>query len=292
MPGNSRQLLRRRIKGVRETAKVTRAMEMIASARMRRTEQRAVEARPYAARLNTLMALVAADAQARREHSLQGGQEAGRVLVVHITTDKGLCGGLNSRLNHALGALILDTGRPVSVVAVGRKGRDYALRTRLGLVAEFSDLGDAPAIVDLRPLCRLVTDMFVRGEVERVYLLYPQFVSLMVQRPTVEVCLPVVPGPLVTDTGHAFLYEPDVPHVLDALLVRYVEAAVYHAYLERVASEYAARMVAMHNATDSAIELAEAMTMELNMSRQAAITEEICDVSAGTEALATGGARG
>jgi F-type H+-transporting ATPase subunit gamma len=209
-----------------------------------------------------------------------------------MTTDKGLCGGLNSRLNHALGTFTGEQTNPVSVVTVGRKGRAFALRARLGLVAEFSDLGDAPAIADLRPLCRLVTDMFSRGEVERVYLLYPQFVSLMVQRPTLEVCLPVAPGPVQDVVGHAFLYEPDVAHVLDALLVRYVEAAVYHAYLERVASEYAARMVAMHNATDSALELAEAMTMELNKSRQSTITEEICDVSAGVEALSRGGAGG
>lgn len=292
MPGNSRQLLRRRIKGVRETSKVTRAMEMIASARMRRTEQRALEARPYATRMTHLMGLVSADAQVRLLHPYLQHQDSARALVVHFTTDKGLCGGLNSRLNHSLGAFVLEQPTPVDVVVVGKKGREFAVRARLGLVAEFTDLGDAPGIADLRPLCRLVTDRFSRGEVGCVYLAYPRFLSLMVQRPVVELCLPVAPAPAAVNAGQSFVYEPDTTRVLDALLIRYVEAAVYHAYLELVASEHAARMVAMHNATDSATELADAMTMELNKSRQAAITEEICDVSAGTEALSSGGERG
>jgi len=259
---------------------------------MRRTEQRALEARPYAARLSILMGLVADDSRSRNGQPDGERQEAGQSLVVHMATDKGLCGGLNAHVNHSLGAFILEQTQPVVVITVGRKARDFALRSRLRLAAEFSDLGDAPGIAELRPLCGLITGMFSRGEVDRVYLSYSRYVSLTVQRPTIEELLPVVASVPVSDESQSFIYEPDIGKVVDALLVRYVEAAIYHAYLERVASEYAARMIAMHNATDSAIELAEAMTMELNKSRQTAITEEICDVSAGTEALSHGGAGG
>jgi len=287
-----RQLLRRRIRGVRETAKVTRAMEMIANARMRRAEQRALDARPYATRLSELMGLVVGETRTRDSHPWLHRQEVGRVLVVHVTTDKGLCGGLNSRLNQALGQFILGQSVPVEVVTVGRKGREFAVRTRLGLVAEFSGLGDSPGVADIRPICRLVTDMFSSGESDLVYLCYPRFVSVMVQRPMVERLLPVEAVVSELPVHRDFLYEPDANRVLDALLVRYVEASMYHAYLELVASEYSARMVAMHSATDSAKEMVEDMTIEMNKARQAAVTEEICDVSAGSEALLARGVHG
>ena len=287
-----RHLLRRRIRGVRETARVTRAMEMIASARMRRAEQRALDARPYALRLTELMGLVVGDTRMRRSHPWLHRQETGRVLVVHLTTDKGLCGGLNSRLNHALGQFILDQSVPVGVVTVGRKGREFAVRTRLDLVAEFSGLGDSPDVAVIRPLCRLVTDMFSTGETDLVYLCYPRFVSVSVQRPVVERLLPVEAVVSESIVHRDFLYEPDADRVLDALLVRYVEASMYHACVELVASEYSARMVAMHSATDSAREMAEDMTIEMNKARQAAVTEEMCDVSAGAEALLARGVHG
>ncbi len=291
MAGN-RHRFRRRIRSVTETAKVTRAMEMIASARMRRAEQRALDARPYAMRLSELMGLVMGETRVRGGDPWLSRQEVGRVLVVHLTTDRGLCGGLNTRLNHALGQFILDQPVPVSVVTVGRKGREFVVRNRLDLVAEFSGLGDSPGIADIRPLCRLVTDMFSRGETDLVYLCYPRFVSVTVQRPMVERLLPVETGVSESTVHRDFVYEPDADRVLDALLARYVEASMYHAYLELVASEYSARMVAMHDATNSAREMAEDMTIEMNKLRQAAVTEEVCEVSSGAEALMRGGMHG
>lgn len=291
MAGN-RHRFRRRIRSVTETAKVTRAMEMIASARMRRAEQRALDARPYAMRLSELMGLVIGETRVRGGDPWLSRQEVGRVLVVHLTTDRGLCGGLNTRLNHALGQFILDQPVPVSVVTVGRKGREFVVRNRLDLVAEFSGLGDSPGIADIRPLCRLVTDMFSRGETDLVYLCYPRFVSVTVQRPMVERLLPVETGVSESTVHRDFVYEPDADRVLDALLARYVEASMYHAYLELVASEYSARMVAMHDATNSAREMAEDMTIEMNKLRQAAVTEEVCEVSSGAEALMRGGVHG
>jgi len=266
-------------------------MEMVASARMRRTEQRALDARPYAHRLTGLIGEVVSQSSVLQEHPLLSRIEEDPVLVLHFTTDKGLCGGLNTRLNQSLAAF-LSTRMPLArVITVGRKGREFALLSKLDLLAEFSGLGDVAGIADLRPLCVLATDMFERGESNRVYLSYPRFESVMAQRPVIEQLLPAVPPGAESAHFRDFLYEPDVDRVLDALIVRYVEAQVYHAYVECVASEYSARMVAMHNATDSARDLVEEMTMDLNKSRQTAITEEICDMAGGTEAL-EGGWRG
>ena len=290
MAGNTRQVLRRRIRGIRETAKVTGAMELIASTRMRRAEQRVLSARPYAQHLSDLMALTMGLAAIGPEHPFFLRSEEGAALVVHVTTDKGLCGGLNTRLNHALGSFIMAQHEPVRVVTVGKKGRDFVLRSRLNLIAEFTGLAGAPGIAELRPLCRLIADMFVRGEVDRVFVCYPQFVSVSMQRPTVEKVLPVEGSDTGVAVAREVVFEPEPLRILDYLLVRYVEASVYRACLELVASEQAARMVAMHSATESASDLAEAMTIELNRSRQAAVTEEICDVSAGVEVLAHGGA--
>jgi F-type H+-transporting ATPase subunit gamma len=187
-----------------------------------------------------------------------------------------------------LGQFILSSRTPLHVVTVGKKGRSFALRSRLNLVAEFSELGDAPSVADLRPLCQIIENSFVGRAVDRVYICYPRVVSVMVQHPVVEMVLPVQVTESRIGISGEILFEPDPVKVLEYLLARYVETSVYHAYLELVASEYSARMVAMHGATENATELAEAMTIELNRSRQAAVTEEICDVSAGVEALAYG----
>lgn len=289
MGGYNRQVLRRRIRGIRETAKVTKAMELIASARMRRAEQRAVNARPYATQLGDLMTLTLSQASVGPDHPFFVRPDDGPALAIHLTTDKGLCGALNSRLHHVLGHFITAQHAPVQVVTVGRKGREFAVRARLDLIAEFSGLGDAPGIAELRPLCRLMTEMFVRGEVDRVYVCYPQFVSVMIQRPVIERVLPAATPESRGAAVQDITFEPEPLVILEHLLLRYVEASVYHAYLELVACEHSARMVAMHSATESATDLAEEMTIEMNRSRQAAVTEEICDVSAGVEAFAHGG---
>ena len=289
--GKSRQRLRKRIRGVRETAKVTHAMEVVAGARMRRMEERAFEARPYAEGLGELIGVVLDEGGLRREHPLLIDHEADSMLVIHMTTDKGLCGALNTRLNQSLGRYALEHRQAVKIVTVGRKGRDFVVRTGLDLVADFSGLGDALPMSELRPLCRLAIDMFSSGAVGPVYLSYPRFVSTTVQQPSFERLLPIEVGHRRT-TGSRFLIEPEPEALLEALLERYIEAHIYRAHLERVASEYSARMVAMHNATDSARELGEDLTLELNKARQAAVTSELSDVSAGTEGLAAGGASG
>lgn len=287
-----RQQLQRRIRGVRETAKVTHAMEIVAGARMKRTEQRALQARPYATRLSELIGVLLGDVWMRREHPLLVGRASPGVIVVHMTTDKGLCGALNTRLNQSLGRYALEHTEPLTVITAGRKGRDFVLRTGLNLMAEFSGLGDAPGMAELMPLCRLVVNTFVSGSAGIVYLSYPSFVSTMVQTPVIEQLLPIDTSRTRGYSGAEFVVDPGTDLLLEALLARYVEAQVYRAYLELVASEYSARMVAMHNATDSARELGEDLLLELNKVRQAAVTGEISDVSAGVEALRAGGSGG
>ncbi|HHE41087.1 MAG TPA: ATP synthase F1 subunit gamma [Dehalococcoidia bacterium] len=288
----SGQQLRRRIRGVRETAKVTHAMEVVAGARMRRVAVRALEARPYSSRLGELIGALLGDVRMQRQHVLLAGHGSPVTLVVHMTTDKGLCGPLNTRLNQSLGRYSLEHSDPVRVVTVGRKGRDFVLRNGIDLVADFSRLGDAPSMAELMPLCRLVIDMFTSGMVGLVYLSYPAFVSTMVQRPALEQLLPVDTTGTRPHARIEFVIDPAADDLLESLLLRFVEAQVYRAYLELVASEYSSRMVAMHNATDSARELGEELTLELNRLRQAVVTAEISDVSGGTEALRTGASHG
>ena len=284
--------MRRRIRGVRETAKVTHAMEIVAGARMKRTELRALQARPYAARLSRLIGGLLGELSTRQEHRLLVGRDTPGALVIHMTTDKGLCGALNTRLNHALGSYALEHTDPLKVITVGRKGRDFAVRAGLDLVADFSGLGDAAGMGDLMPLCRLAISTFVSGAVGVVYLSYPVFVTTMQQTPVFEQLLPVDTSSTRGHSTGEYVVEPGADALLEALLVRYVDAQVYHAYLELVASEYSARMVAMHNATDSARELGDDLVLELNKQRQSAVTVEIADVSAGAEALGAGGPGG
>jgi len=267
-------------------------MEIVAGARMRRTERRALDARPYAARLSELIGVLLGDVQGRREHSLLTGRDSPAVLVVHMTTDKGLCGALNTRLNQLLGAYALEQSDPLKIVTVGRKGRDFVLRSGLDLLAEFSDLGDAPGMAELMPLCHLAMRSFTSGAVGLVYLSYPRFVSTFVQTPVLEQLLPVDIARTRAYSNIEFVVDPESDELLESLLVRHIEAEVYRAYLELVACEYSARMFAMHNATESARDLGEELTLELNNVRQAAVTGEISDVTAGAEALRAGGKHG
>jgi F-type H+-transporting ATPase subunit gamma len=263
-------------------------MELIAGTRMRRTERRALEARPYATRLGELVAVLLGDERIRHEHPLLTGRGGTGTLVVQMTTDKGLCGPLNTRLNHRLGEYVLEHAGTTRVATVGLKGREFAVRSGLNLIAEFSNLGDQPRMAALMPLCRLAIGMFTSGAVSSVLLSYPTFVSTLVQHPVFEQLLPVDTSRIRLEFHPEYVIDPNSDALLDALLERYVQAHVYRAYLELVASEYSSRMVAMHNATDSARELGEDLTLELNKLRQAAVTSEISDVSAGVEALANG----
>ncbi len=282
----STQILRRRIHSVEGTAKICRAMEMGATAKMRRAQEQAVAGRPYSEKIGWVLADLAAQSRTGEEiHPLLQRREVSRIGIVDITTDRGLCGGLNANMNRLVGGFTLGQDLPVVIVTVGRKGRGFMRRTGQNIRAEFTGISDRPTLLETLPVSRIVMEDYSNGEVDLVYLAYPRFVTTMVQLPTMEVLLPVEPAKLPSSQTVEYIYEPGPGIVLNELLPRYVEMKVYHAILELVASEQSARMVAMRNASDNARDLIADLTLTLNKARQETITKEICDISGGAEAL-------
>ena len=277
--------VRRRIKGITNIAKITRAMEMIAASKMRRAQERGLAGRPYSEKIQQVIADLAALPEVGHQHPLLQRRPVNRIAVVHITPDRGLCGGLNSNLNRRLAGFVLEQTAPVSVIAVGRKGRDFAIRYGCDMSAEFIQLGDQPGILDTLPISHIVIDDYSTGAIDMVYLSYAQFISTMVQRPVMQPLLPVEPAVIPKAENVDYIYEPGAEAVLGGLLPRFVEMQIYHAILESIASEQSARMVAMRNATDSANELIGDLTLMYNKARQEAITKELLDITGGVVAL-------
>jgi len=281
--------IRRRIRSIQSTAKITRAMELVAASKMRRTQARALAARPYAEKMRWVLANLAqtlpfADPEALHP-LLRRHDHANAVEVVFITPDRGLCGGLPTTLNRRIASFILDLGREVRVVAVGRKGRDFLHRTGQNVVAEFINIGDNPGYEELRPIAQVVMEDFIEGRADEVYVIYAHFVSTIVQRPEVYKLLPVEPPEEAAIWAVDYIYEPTREEVLAELVPRYVERQVYEATLEAIASAQSARMVAMRNATDNANEIMGELTLVYNKARQESITSELLDITGGVEAL-------
>jgi len=278
--------IKRRVRTVENTAKITKAMSMIAASKMRRAQETALRGRPYAERMRDLLADLAAQPQDEDSvHPLLARREIKNIEMVHITPDRGLTGGLNTNLNRTAGQFALEQSGQVSVISAGRKGRDFMVRYGRDVRAVFTDIGDRPSLADITPIARLVMEEYAEKRVDAVYVVYAKFVSTVVQRPVVEPLLPVVPAELRPQEAVGYIYEPDSIAVLSALLPRFVEMQLYHAVLESVASEQSARMVAMRNATDNANEMAEDLTLVMNKVRQEAITRELLDIVGGAAAV-------
>ena len=259
---------------------------MIAASKMRRTQEMALRGRPYADRMRALLADLAAQPHGEENiPALLRRREAKAVAIVHITPDRGLTGGLNTNINRAGAQFILEQSASVSVVAVGKKGRDFMTRSRQDVRAVFTDLGERPSLTDVTPIARLVIDDYTGERVDAVYVVYAEFVSTTTQRAIVEPLLPVVPAELRSAEAVGYIYEPNSELALSALLPRYVEMQLYHAVLESIASEQSARMVAMRNATDNANEMVEDLTLVMNKARQEAITKELLDIVGGAAAV-------
>jgi F-type H+-transporting ATPase subunit gamma len=281
------RLIRRRIRGIQSTAKITRAMEMIATSKMRKAQERGLAGRPYAEKIMQVMAdLAALRREGEEMHPLLQARPVKKIGILHITPDRGMCGGLNTNINRTAASFILEQEAPVSLVVVGRKGRDFMRRYGREIRAEFTNLGDRPCLLDTLPISRIIIDDYTSGEIDRVYIVYPQFISTMVQKPIVQQILPVEPAEIPTAQNVDYIYEPGPAQVLGQLLPRFVEMEVYHAILESIASEQSARMVAMRNATESANELIEELTLMYNKARQETITKELLDITGGAAALA------
>lgn len=282
--------IRRRIRAVRNLQQITKAMELVAASRMRRAQQRVLASRPYAQAMHTMIAQLGA---ARRDtealHPLLVRRPIRTLGLVMLTTDRGLCGALNTNVIRRGTEFLLEAEQPVEVVTVGRKGQNFLIRRGRKLRATFTNLGDAPDYMATVPIARVVIDDFVSGAIDAAYLLFPRFVSTVVQRPEIVQLLPITPPELSEAErrrGVEYIFEPNPAAILSALLPRFVEVQIYQAVLETIASEQSARMVAMRNANDNARELIANLTLTYNQARQAAITREVLEIASAAEALA------
>jgi F-type H+-transporting ATPase subunit gamma len=280
------RVIRRRIRSIKNTAKITKAMEMIAASKMRQAQLRVLAARPYAEKMRDVMADLAAQPQAEEEtHPLLQHREVKCIAVIHIAADRGLCGGLNANMNRRTVSFILEQRVPANLITVGRKGRDFMSRYGREIRAEFTQLGDKPSLIDTTPIARVVIDDYTNKRIDQVYLAYTQFITTVTQRPVLQKLLPIEPAKIERAENIEYIYEPSAYMVLRELLPRYVEMQVYHAILESIASEQSARMVAMRNATDNADEMIENLTLIYNKARQELITKELLDIAGGIATL-------
>jgi F-type H+-transporting ATPase subunit gamma len=263
-------------------------MQMIAASKMRRAQEHVVAARPYAQKLRSVLAGLAAQGVGQGDitHALLEERPVHQVLLLEITPDRGLAGGLPGNINRAAGSFMMAWEVPCAAVTVGRKGRDFMVRAGRDLRASFLQIGDGPSLADTLPVTSLVERLYTDGEVDEVHIAYTRFVNTLLQEPVVTQLLPIRTGELEEPGGPVdYLYEPDPDTVLGALLPRFLEMQVYQAFLESDASEQSARMVAMRNATEAADDMVESLTLELNKARQSMITAELLDLVGGVAAL-------
>jgi F-type H+-transporting ATPase subunit gamma len=281
--------IRRRIRGVRSTAQITKAMELVAASRMRRAQQRVVAARPYAETMRTLiseLSAVAAGQGANELHPLLEQRGIDTVGIILLTTDRGLCGALNTNTIRRASELILAQTQTVELLTIGRKGQDFMARRGYTIFASVTGMGDRPSYDQVIPIARNVMESFMERRMDECYLVYPEFVSTLTQRPTVQKILPIAPAGDAPAKSIDYIFEPDPRSILEELLPRYVEVLIYEAILETQASEQSARMVAMRNANQNAQDLIKDLTLVYNKTRQAAITREVTEIASAAEFMA------
>jgi F-type H+-transporting ATPase subunit gamma len=287
---------RLRIRSVKNIAQVTRALQAVSASKVRKAMQAMLQTRPYATKAWQVLTHIAGQPGRGTLHPLLTPRAEDRnELVILITGDRGLAGAYTTNIvRHALHRFN-SSPIPVSYIAVGRKGRDMLLRRRKNVIAEFSSLPAAPSFADVSAIGRLAVEEFLSGRADRVYLVYTDFVNMVQQVPTIKQLLPleiaateerVMRLETVRIAQATYIYEPGETQILDEIVPRFTALQVYQAILESLASEHAARMVAMKNATDSATELASVLQLEYNKARQQGITGEILDIVGGAEALA------
>jgi F-type H+-transporting ATPase subunit gamma len=281
--------IRRRIRGIRNTAQITRAMELVAASRMRRAQQRVLAARPYAETMRTFIAELAAAGAgqgADQLHPLLEQREVDTVGIVLLTTDRGLCGALNTNTIRRASELILEQTETVELLTIGRKGQDFMARRGYTIFASVIGLGDNPTYEQVIPIARNVMESFMARRMDICFLVYPEFVSTLTQRPKVQRILPIASEGEAPAKRVDYIFEPDPQSILEQLLPRYVEVLIYQAILEMKASEQSARMVAMRNANQNAQDLINDLTLVYNKTRQAAITGEVTEIAAAAEFMA------
>jgi F-type H+-transporting ATPase subunit gamma len=276
----------RRIRSVENTAKITKAMSMIAASKLRRTQDAATQGRSYADSMSEMVSNVMSQARDDElSQPLAEPREVTNVGLVLITPDRGLTGGLNSNVLRAVGDFVGLQSVPVKVVALGKKGIDFARRSGLELIGELSGISDRPTSSDTSPISKAIIDGFINGQVDSIHVAYAQFVNTTMQRPTVIQLAPVVTPEISNVDNQGYIFEPNANEVLTELLPRYIETLIHHAVLEASASEQSARMVAMNQATDNANEMVDDLTLLMNKLRQETITKELLDIVGGVAAI-------
>ncbi len=281
--------IRNQIKSIGNTRKITKAMEMVAASKMRRAQERMHKARPYAARIRDVVAH-AASANTEYHHPyLEARDEVRHAGYIVVSSDRGLCGGLNSNLFRKVVADMGEKsgeGVEISVCVIGKKASAFFKRHGANVVSEVTDLGDSPHVEKLIGALKVMMDGYIGGEIDRLYVVYNDFVNTMIQRPTIEQLIPIVPS-RDEETQHHwdYIYEPEAKPVVDTLMDRYIESLVYQAVADNNACEQAARMVAMKAATDNAGKLIDELKLVYNKARQAAITQELSEIVGGAAAV-------
>ncbi|MBV9132447.1 MAG: ATP synthase F1 subunit gamma [Chloroflexi bacterium] len=292
--------IRRRIRAIRNTAKITKAMEMVAASRLRRAQMRVTAARPYADAMRTLMAELGGIAPGGGEalHPLLVQRDVRNVGVLIVTPDRGLAGALNTNVIRRGTEVILQNersdGQTVQVVTVGRKGQDFLARRGRNLLGTFTGIIDRVRYDDVIPIARVIMDSFVNGQIDRALLVYPRFISTLSQRPEVVQLLPIERPQTEersADRRLDYIFEPDPQSILEQLLPRYIEVQIYQAILETAASFFSAQMVAMRNATENANDLVSSLSLTYNKVRQANITREVTEIASAAEAMAASSRR-
>ncbi|WP_133130214.1 F0F1 ATP synthase subunit gamma [Legionella yabuuchiae] len=282
--------IRSKIASIKNTQKITRAMEMVAASKMRKTQDRMRASKPYASKIYDVVKHIAR-ANSEYRHPFMGEREVKRIGVIVVTSDRGLCGGLNSNL-------LRDTiiamrgwqseGKAIDLCVIGRKGQAFFKRVGGNVLASVDHLGDTPGIKDLIGAVKVMLDAFYAGTIDALHIAYNEFVNTMTQKPVMKQLLPLPVSEEDTQSlGHFwdYIYEPDAKELLEELLERYIELQVYQAVVENIACEQAAKMIAMKSATDNAGELIKEFQLAYNKARQAAITQELAEIVGGAAAL-------
>jgi len=283
--------IRGKIKSFENTKKITKAMEMVSVAKMRKAQDRMRAARPYADKIRNLAANLATATPEYKHPFMVKNEKAKKVGFILVTTDKGLCGGLNTNVLRAVTNKLKEveaSGQKSEAVAIGNKGWGFLNRIGAPVVSHVTHLGDKPSLEKLIGPVKVLLDAYARGELSAVYLCYTRFINTIKQEPVIQQLLPLSAESMTADKGEHgwdYIYEPDAPAVINELLLRYTEALVFQAVAENMASEHSARMVAMKAATDNAGNLIGELKLIYNRTRQAAITKELSEIVAGAAAV-------
>ncbi len=280
--------IRTKIASVKNTQKITKAMELVAASKMRKSQDRMRAARPYADKMRNVVTHLA-HASTEYKHPFLVDREVKRIGLITISTDRGLCGGLNANLFRTTIQMIKswkEQGKDLDIAAIGAKGAGFFGRVGGNVVAQLTHIGDEPALHNLIGTVKVMLDAFLDEKVDQVHLAYNNFVNSMTQRPVIEQLLPIIPSGVEEMRHHwDYLYEPDAKEVLDHVLQRYIESLVYQGVIENIACEQAARMVAMKSASDNAGKLIDELQLIYNKARQAAITQELSEIVGGAAAV-------